>query len=268
MDQMDAFARVAALPGVPDAVAAARDAVDGLLRHRILRRRSADVTTEMSLRSARASAGLDGFDVPLEEFRAGLESGALPPECLGAARLYAELGTLVPAWEKAPSQVLARLHVLASRGFVDDALLGRPRDGLSVPADPLGLGAAPSPLEVSVRLDGLTEQLVAPSSAPALVVAAIVHAELLVLQPFGVADGLVARAAGRLCLIGRGLDPKAVTSAEVGHAELGAQYTWALAEYRDGGAAGVARWVIHCAQAVELGARESRALCEALQRAA
>jgi hypothetical protein len=249
-------------------VAAARDAVDGLLRHRILRRSSADVTTEMSLRSARASAALDGFDVPLEEFRSGLESSELPPECLGAARLYAELGTMLPAWEKAPRQVLARMHVLAARGMEDDALLGRPRDGLVAPANPLRLGAAPSPLEVSVRLDGLTEQLVRPTTAPAVVVAAIVQAELLVLQSFGVADGLVARAAGRLCLIGRGLDPKAVTSSEVGHVELGSQYPQAVAGYRDGGPAGVAAWVIHCAQAVELGARESRALCEALQRAA
>ncbi|HMA47444.1 MAG TPA: hypothetical protein VKP11_09635, partial [Frankiaceae bacterium] len=61
----DPFADVAALPGVPAAVDAARAAVDRLLAHRILRRRSAEVTAECALRSARASAALDGAEVPL-----------------------------------------------------------------------------------------------------------------------------------------------------------------------------------------------------------
>ena len=39
-----------------------------------------------------------------------------------------------------------------------------------------------------------------------------------------VADGLVARAAGRLTGVARGLDPKAVSAPEVGFAELDAEY--------------------------------------------
>ena len=46
-----------------------------------------------------------------------------------------------------------------------------------------------------------------PTSAPALVPAAVVHGELLAAAPFGTADGVVARAAARLVLLGRGLDP-------------------------------------------------------------
>jgi hypothetical protein len=42
----------------------------------------------------------------------------------------------------------------------------------------------------------------------------------MALRPFGSADGLVARAAGAWCSSTAGLDPKAVSAPEVGHAEL------------------------------------------------
>ncbi|MGB8652258.1 MAG: hypothetical protein WCD35_16555, partial [Mycobacteriales bacterium] len=96
------------------------------------------------------------------------------------------------------------------------------------------------------------------------------------LRAFGSADGIVARAAARLVLVDRGLDPKAVSAPEVGHAELDAaglraSHTHAYAEaaraYVGGGRDGVGRWVVHCAQAVALGAREGVAVCEAILRA-
>nr|MDT0666736.1 oxidoreductase [Micromonospora sp. DSM 115978] len=62
----DPLARVGQLTGVAEAVAQARSGVDALLRHKVMRRRSAEVTTEASLRCARASASLDGYDVPLD----------------------------------------------------------------------------------------------------------------------------------------------------------------------------------------------------------
>jgi hypothetical protein len=112
----------------------------------------------------------------------------------------------------------------------------------------------------------LADLVTTPTTAPALVLAAIVHAELLVLRPFGIADGLVARAAERLTLVEFGLDPKSLVAVEVGHAELGPAYARGLRGYLEGGPAGVADWVRHCAAAVELGAREATAICEALQR--
>ncbi|MFD0773892.1 oxidoreductase, partial [Streptomonospora algeriensis] len=63
--------RVAELPGVDSAVGETRALVDRLLGHRILRRRSSDVSMESALRGARASAVLDGADADLEEVRAG-----------------------------------------------------------------------------------------------------------------------------------------------------------------------------------------------------
>jgi hypothetical protein len=48
---------------------------------------------------------------------------------------------------------------------------------------------------VAARLDGPRPRPHPGTSAPAVVVAAVVHGELMALRPFGVADGLVARAA-------------------------------------------------------------------------
>lgn len=122
---------------------------------------------------------------------------------------------------------------------------------------------------MSGRLEGLADLIVAGTSAPALVTAAVVHGELLALRPFTSHNGLVARAAERIVLIGSGLDPKAICPAEVGHAELGrAAYLAALDGYVSGTPEGVAAWIAHCGRAVELGVRESTAVCEALQRGA
>jgi Fic family protein len=119
---------------------------------------------------------------------------------------------------------------------------------------------------VAARLDGLSGLLTAPSKAPALVVGAIVHGELLALRPFGWGDGIVARAAQRLTLVQRGLDPKSLTAPEIGHAELTADYAAALNGYVAGTPEGVAGWVRHCADAIVIAARDSLAVCEALLR--
>src|SRR3954454_21296240 len=110
----DPFAALLDLDGVSEAVAEARTAVDGLLGHRVLRRRSAEVTAESALRGARASADLEGAPVELERLRAQLVVGGGTPvtglpagqaELIeGAVRLHAELGALLPVWERAPLQ--------------------------------------------------------------------------------------------------------------------------------------------------------------------
>ena len=285
----DPLAALLALPGVTEAVTESRAAVDGLLGHLVLRRRSAEVTAESALRGARASAELEGAGMELERLRGQLMNGQqvtvqskdvrLGQLAANAVRLHADLGSLLPSWKRSPKQALARLHVLAAAdlGLPEDAL-GRPRTLPTDPVeDPLELGPAPSPMEVSARLDGLTRLLLSATSAPAVVVAAVVHGELLALRAFGSADGLVARAAARLVLVDRGLDPKAVSAPEVGHAELDAAglrashthaYAHAAQGYITGGRAGVGAWVVHCAQATALGAREGVAVCEALLRAA
>ena len=273
----DLLAPLLELPGVTDAVAEARTAIDSLLSHRVLRRGSAEVTAESALRGARASAELEGAGIELERLRGQLMAGGtvtLPSKderggrvVEGAVRLHADLGQLLVPWRHSPRQALARLHVLAASELVADPdALGRPRSPGAAYDDPQSLGPAPEPVEVAARLDGLARVLTAGTSAPAVVVAAVVHGELMALRPFGSADGLVARAAARLVLIDRGLDPKAVSAPEVGHAELHHDYPEALRAYIGGGPDGVATWVVHCARAVALGAREGLAVCEAIKR--
>ncbi len=274
----DMLAPLLDLPGVPEAVAEARAAVDRLLAHRVLRRRSAEVTAESALRGARASAQLDGAGIELERLRGQLlaggtvtlqskdDRGARLVE--GAVRLHADLGQVLPSWRHSPRQSLARLHVVAAGDLgLDRDALGRPRAPAQPYDDPLGLGPAPEPVEVAARLDGLSRVVLA-TEVPAVVVAAVVHGELLTLRPFGSADGLVARAAARLVLVDRGLDPKAVSAPEVGHAELHHEYAEAAGRYVGGGPEGVATWLRHCCTAVALGAREGTAVCEAILRGA
>nr|WP_205830265.1 Fic family protein [Microbispora sp. CL1-1] len=253
------MAVIAGLPGVPEAVQEAREAVDRLYRHRVLRRRGPEVSAESALRGARASAAIEGVDVPLEPLRMG---EVTDPVVQGALRASAELGRLAPTWRSAPRQVLARLHALAAAGLTADP--GRPRTAPTT-ADPLGLGPAPGPEETAARMSALAG-LVTNSTAPALVLAAIVHAELVVLRPFGVADGLVARAAERLTLVELGLDPKSLAVVEVGHADLGDAYAEGLRAYLKGTGEGVGTWVRHCASAVVHGVRETTAICEAMSR--
>ncbi|MGW0841039.1 oxidoreductase [Streptomyces sp. NPDC002787] len=268
----DPLAALGELPGVAESVESVRKAVDRVYGHRVMRRRSNAVTSEAALRGARGSAALSGADWALEEVRrrsdfSGQE-GDDEARTMGAAlRLTAEAGQLLSIWRQSPLRVLARLHLVAAGS--DDARVGRPRQDGEPVDEPLVELPLPGAAEVAGRLDGLSELIIKGSSAPALVTGAVVHGELLALRPFGFHNGLVARAAERIVLIGSGLDPKAVCPAEVGHAELGrAAYIAALDGYVSGTPEGMAAWIAHCGRAIELGARESTAVCEALQRGA
>ncbi|RAG85297.1 oxidoreductase [Streptacidiphilus pinicola] len=202
----------------------------------------------------------------------GEASAAGGVTAVGVAELgVTELGVTAvgrPRRADEPAEVLFR-HPLAAteKAETEFAALERTLD--------LSLPPAPSAAEVSARLDTLAQLLASRGgtkhpnerTAPALVVAAVVHGELLTLRPFTSANGIVARAATRIVLIAEGLDPKAVCPMEVGLAELGSDaYLAALAGYASGTAAGMAVWIAHCAQALRLGVRESTAVCEAMQR--
>ena len=268
--QADPLAAVAQLPGVDEAVERARTAVDRLRGHKVLRSRSSQVTAESALRGARASAALAGADWPLEELRRRTDLGEEEGAALvrGALRISGELSELLPILRQAPAQALTRMHLLAAAGAEDPGRIGRPRlPGETVEPEP----AMPVPpvdaQQSAARLSALTGVLAAPSKAPALVVAAIAHAELLATAPFGWGDGLVARAVFRLLLVDRGLDPNSLAAPEVGFVEFGVDvYREALAAYAGGTAAGIAAWIAHCGQALVSGAQDSLAACEALVR--
>jgi len=151
-----------------------------------------------------------------------------------------ELLGLVPVLATSPLRALARIHTLAAKGVVDDADLGRPRDA----------GAAS-------RLRDLAATLSAPTAAPALVVAAVVHAEVSAAAPFVSHNPIVARAVERLVLVARGVDAKSLIVPEVGHLALRCEYESNLRGYRDGGVAGVHAWLLYAAEAYAAGAEAS-----------
>ncbi len=237
----DHFAAVGALPGVAPAVAQVSAALDRLAGRRALRLDPGQVRTELSLRAARAGAALAGHDVDIAALRDGRIDGPAADVVRGALRIFADLAGLSPVWEPAPRQALARLHALAAPEDADTADLGRPASA-----------------DAADRLDLLAAALTGTTTASAVVVAAIVHAEVLHSGAFAESGGLVARAAARLVLIGRGADPHGIIAPEIGHAALGlTEYQKALEQYGSGSAAGVAAWVVHCASAVEVAVTEA-----------
>ncbi len=225
----------ASLEGVPSAYAATRDGIDVLLRDRGLRRTSPETTAESLLRGAHASAVLEGSGATLRQVREG-EGDEISDD---AVRVSSELLGLAPLLSRTPLQALARIHAVAAAGLPADRR-GRPRDG----------GAAG-------RLRRVGDLLTAPTTAPALVVAAVVHAELATALPFESRNGLVARATERLVLVARGVDEKSLVVPEAGHLALRAAYESNLRGYRDGGPAGVQAWLLYAAEAYAAGAEAS-----------
>ncbi|MEX2621760.1 MAG: Fic family protein [Egibacteraceae bacterium] len=117
-----------------------------------------------------------------------------------------------------PRAVLAELHTLVCRGLVDGAVAGRPRrteQAVHDGAQGRVLYRAAPPGRLDGLLDGLAAWLTGPAETqPAVVVAGVVHGRILEWQPFEAANGRVARAASRLVLRARGVDPEGLAVAE------------------------------------------------------
>jgi hypothetical protein len=143
-------------------------------------------------------------------------------------------------WRRTPLQAIARIHAIAAAGSVPDDDLGRPGDRAGV-----------------ARLSELARSLGGHTEAPALVVAALVHAEVATCGAFESHAGVVGRAVERLVLVERGVDPASVTVPEAGHAAEPGGYRRALAAYARGDIAGVNQWLMYTAQAFVRGAEAS-----------
>ncbi|MBQ0928090.1 oxidoreductase [Saccharopolyspora endophytica] len=246
MNDKPSLAPLLELDGVTDAVAAARAAIDEVHRHPANRRGWPATAAEASVRAARASAAVAGGATEIPE------SGEVSdPLLAGSLRVAEAMGTLLPTWQRAPRQALARMHVLAASDLVDDPdQLGRPH------ADPV----------ISERLDLLSEIITEPKAHGAgPVLAAVVHGELLALTPFGHADGVIARAAARLAVIGSGLDPKGLVVPEVAYFRRQEDYTERALGFATGDPDAVAAWIVHCCSALEAGAREAASIADAVQ---
>ncbi len=243
----DLLAPLLGLPGVADAAESARDALARAHRHRTNLRNWPVTAAESAIRGARSSSALDGGAVQLDA--AGVEPN--DPVLAGALRVGQALEggatTLVGVWQRAPLQALARLHALAAADLVDEQLLGRPRQ------DP----------EVSPRLDLVTRLVTGASAAPAPVLAAVVHGELLTLAPFGSGDGVIARGVSRLVTIATGLDPHGLGVPEVYWLRRAEEYRTAAAGFATGTPEGLGPWLLMCCRALEDGAREAVSIAEA-----
>jgi Fic family protein len=176
---------------------------------------------------ARVDAG--GWSAPaelVEVERVGGWAGALRLEGMATHEVAAvEYANLLAAYDEeprlaeeffdAPLAVLAELHGIICRGLVDPAVIGRPRvtaqavhdgaQGMVVfnTPDPEAVGPLLRDLEAWLR--GETQE--GSAAFPAPVAAAVVHELILQWQPFEAANGRLARAASRLVLRARGMDP-------------------------------------------------------------
>ena len=113
------------------------------------------------------------------------------------------------------------------------------------------------------RLALLAELVTGGTSVPAPVLVAVVHGELLALEPFASANGVVARAAARLAAISSGLDPRGLAVPEVGHLRAGTAYREAAQGFAAGTPDGLAAWIRHCCDQWVAGAREGRSIADA-----
>ena len=269
----DSLVRLSALPGVSEATDAARQACTQLRWHQALRRRIPAAAAESRVRGARASAALDGAEVDVAVVR-DLMRGAVawsqnpdPIEAVlkGAVQATVETEHILAMVVAAPSQALARVHLAAAGHLLPEAQVGRPRRAGEISREFSDLGPAPDEDVVRQRLSGIVELLLCAKDAPAVVVAALVHAEIATVRPFVRGNGLVARAIERAVIQASGLDPTGVAVTEIGHGASGvAAYVGALAAYGSGSPQGVAQWITHCAKAIVAGAEEGGRIAEAV----
>lgn len=117
-----------------------------------------------------------------------------------------------------PVDVLARLHGRITRGLVDPDVAGRPRTTTQAVHD-ASVGRviyfAPPPTDAVAGLHVLGGWLTgAAAREHAVVVSGVLLLELLRLHPYEAANGRHARAAARLALRARGLDPDGLAAPE------------------------------------------------------
>ncbi|WP_346266077.1 oxidoreductase [Glycomyces rutgersensis] len=146
---------------------------------------------------------------------------------------------------------------LRDRDFDDPAVSGVLRVTEALP------GLAPmwpvSPRYVLAKLHTL-----ATKEIPAAMAAAVVHGELLAVRPFPVANNVVARAAARLALASKGLDPKLLITVDAGHLERAPEYVGAQRAWSTGTPDGVRSWLKHYGKALTAGAGETLQICTEL----
>ena len=217
--------RATALPGIAQAAAATRDAIDVVLRQRSVQTGASALALRSAEHGAAASARLATSEQTLADD---------DPVLLGALRATHAAAELATLWPTAPLQVLARLHLLVAADVADADDLGRPTD-------------ATSARRLQAMIAEISRSAGPGSSVPSLVVAAVVHAEVAAaFEPLG---GVVGRAAERVVLVASGVDRTGVLVPEQGHLDESDGYRTDRARLLTGTDVAVATWVERCCRA-------------------
>lgn len=279
IDVADQVRSLLGLPGVGDAVEGAREACTQLRWHQALRRRIPEAAAESRIRGATATALLEGSEPAgpegtvrlVRDLVRGAATWPVDPDPVervlkASVQVTSATESATSAALATPAQLLARLHVAAAADLLPPDQVGRPRRSGEDSSEFGDLGPAVPAEEVPQRLELIYDLLGAlRAGGSALVVAGLVHAELVSVRPFVTGNGLVARALERVVHRVGGLDPTGVAVPELGHSQkVGADYRGALTAYGQGGTAGVRLWLLHCADAASTGAQAGELIADAV----
>lgn len=237
---------------------------------------------------AHASSKDPAWDAATGLWRAHSRLVGYMPDLVGRTR------PVVPA----TAQLMATLHrdvagPLAVGGLISEAVVGCPREsgqalenqslegaglleggkaalegaGLRENGNPL-LEGGPGPnlggQELRERLAQIVALIDTPN-LPALVRVALVHAEMLTVRPFALANGALGRLLVRHLSVRDGLDPTGVSVSDYYAGRVPAAYAEAAQAYVSASLEGVVAWIIWQAEALLEGMRQGSELSRAVQ---
>lgn len=237
---------------------------------------------------AHASSKDPAWDAATGLWRAHSRLVGYMPDLVGRTR------PVVPA----TAQLMATLHrdvagPLAVGGLISEAVVGCPREsgqalenqslegaglleggkaalegaGLRENGNPL-LEGGPGPnlggQELRERLAQIVALIDTPN-LPALVRVALVHAEMLTVRPFALANGALGRLLVRHLSVRDGLDPTGVSVSDYYAGRVPGAYAEAAQAYVSASLEGVVAWIIWQAEALLEGMRQGSELSRAVQ---
>lgn len=230
---------------------------------------------------AHASSKDPAWDAATGLWRAHSRLVGYMPDLVGRTR------PVVPA----TAQLMATLHrdvagPLAVGGLISEAVVGCPREsGQALENQSLEGGGlleggktaftggqllegGPGPNLAGQELRERLAQIVAlidTPNLPALVRVALVHAEMLTVRPFALANGALGRLLVRHLSVRDGLDPTGVSVSDYYAGRVPAAYAEAAQAYASASLEGVVAWIIWQAEALLEGMRQGSELSRAVQ---
>lgn len=270
-----------------------------------LRKRWREARAEASVRGAVSGAAIEGAVVSAQALReqiaaglegAGAHASSKDPAWDAATGLWRAHSRLVGYMPDlvgrtrpvvpATAQLMATLHrdvagPLAVGGLISEAVVGCPRESAGLVENVKTAFADGQLLEGRGLLEGgpgpnlggqeLRERLaqivalVDTPNLPALVRLALVHAEMLTVRPFALANGALGRLLVRHLSVRDGLDPTGVSVSDYYAGRVPGAYAEAAQAYASASLEGVVAWIIWQAEALLEGMRQGSELSRAVQ---